>query len=70
VLARVAADAGSAGVGRKGHPLAVVNLREVVMASAQPKPDFARTEWAVPGSNQRPLACKASALPTELTALD
>src|ERR671934_54267 len=26
-------------------------------------------EWAVPGSNQRPPACKAGALPTELTAL-
>jgi hypothetical protein len=25
--------------------------------------------WAVPGSNQRPPACKAGALPTELTAL-
>src|SRR5919197_5605568 len=25
-------------------------------------------EWAVPGSNQRPPACKAGALPTELTA--
>jgi catechol 2,3-dioxygenase-like lactoylglutathione lyase family enzyme len=24
--------------------------------------------WAVPGSNQRPPACKAGALPTELTA--
>src|SRR6476646_5338774 len=35
---------------------------DVVMASAQPKPDFDR-EWARLGSNQRPLACEASALP-------
>src|SRR5207237_215265 len=35
---------------------------EVVMASAQPKPDFER-RWARLGSNQRPLACEASALP-------
>jgi hypothetical protein len=27
------------------------------------------SEWAVPGSNQRPPACKAGALPAELTAL-
>jgi len=33
---------------------------EVVMASAQPKPDFVR-RWAVPGSNQRPPACKGCA---------
>jgi hypothetical protein len=26
-------------------------------------------KWAVPGSNQRPPACKVGALPTELTAL-
>lgn len=25
--------------------------------------------WALLGSNQRPLACRASALPTELSAL-
>jgi hypothetical protein len=29
----------------------------------------ASSRWAVPGSNQRPPACKAGALPTELTAL-
>src|SRR4051812_36867498 len=28
-----------------------------------------QSRWAVPGSNQRPPACKAGALPTELTAL-
>ena len=44
------ADAGFAGVGRYGvgskdDPI------EVVMASAEPKPDFER-EWAVLGSNQ------------------
>jgi|APSaa5957512622_1039677.scaffolds.fasta_scaffold18694_3 hypothetical protein len=33
-------------------------------------PDELREQkwWAVLGSNQRPLACKANALPTELTA--
>jgi hypothetical protein len=40
---------------------------EVVMAPAQPEPDFGR-EWAVTGSNRRPPACKAGALPAELTA--
>jgi hypothetical protein len=47
-----AADAGSAGVGRTGRPAAVVNPREVIMASAQPGPDFAR-KWPREESNLR-----------------
>src|SRR5204863_1294427 len=42
------------------------NPSEIVMAAK--RPDF-RRQWAVPGSNQRPPACKAGALPAELTAL-
>ena len=39
-------------------------------AAAAGNPAAKRREgrWAVPGSNQRPPACKAGALPTELTA--
>ena len=32
------------------------------------RPAMPRSIWAVPGSNRRPLRCKRSALPTELTA--
>jgi Phage integrase family len=37
-------------------------------AGRKPHSERASGEWAVPGSNQRPPACKAGALPTELTA--
>ena len=38
-------------------------------ATPERKAKRAREEWAVLGSNQRPPACKAGALPAELTAL-
>jgi hypothetical protein len=53
---------------RPSSALRQVDPIEVVIAPREPEPDFDR-EWAVPGSNQRPPACKAGALPTELTAL-
>ena len=50
----------------RSNPLSYSHLMvelgvEVIMASAQPKPDFDR-EWARLESNQRPLACETSAL--------
>src|SRR5919197_1008081 len=47
-MTRLAADAGSAGVGSR--PLSESDPSEVVMASAKPKPDFAR--WSGEGRNR------------------